>query len=57
MDYEKIFRGIWLRLLNTNSYVNPNLVDVRKWAEGKGLSNVSVENVEAGVLVRIPAIE
>tara|TARA_R110000824_G_scaffold346219_1_gene532950 strand:- start:88 stop:978 length:891 start_codon:yes stop_codon:yes gene_type:complete len=57
LDYDKIFRGIWLRLLYSKSYAKPDLAAIEKWAEDKGLSNVSVEEVETGVFVRIPAIK
>lgn len=57
MDCEKIFRGIWLRLLSSKIYSKPDLTAIETWAEDQGLSNVSVENVETGVFVRIPAIK
>ncbi len=57
MDYKKIFRGIWLRLLNSKSYSEPDLNAIEEWAKDKGLSNVSVQSVETGVFVRIPAIK
>lgn len=57
MDHDKIFRGIWLRLLYSKSYAKPDLVAIGKWAEDKGLSNVSVKDAETGVFVRIPAIK
>lgn len=57
MNYDKIFRGIWLRLLCSKSYTTPDLTAIKNWAKDKGLSNVSVEDVEAGVFVKIPAIK
>ena len=57
MDHEKIFRGIWLRLLNSKSYGKPDLAEITSWAENKGLSNVTVEDISAGIFVKIPAVK
>ncbi len=57
MNCDIVFKGIWLRLLNSKSFTSPDVAAIKNWAEDKGLSNVSVEDIETDVFVKMPAIK